>query len=75
MNSYIFQTRFRVKEGEVSNRGFRIIPISISSQDKKNDFTPTPITKETTLDSIRTVLSGNAKKLLYGITEYPTEWK
>lgn len=75
MNSFMFQTRFRIKDGEVTNRGFRIIPISISSQDKKNDFIPTPITKETTMDSIKTVLVGNGKKLEYGLTEYPTEWK
>ena len=37
MNSYIFQTRFKVsKAGEVSNIGFRIIPIRITSLKDKN---------------------------------------
>ena len=44
MDTYIFQQRFRVypDSGEVVNDGFRIIPCSISSQEKVNDFKPTP---------------------------------
>jgi len=44
MDTYIFQQRFRVypESGEVVNEGFRIIPCSISSQEKVNDFKPTP---------------------------------
>ena len=44
MDTYIFQQRFRVypESGEVVNDGFRIIPCSISSQEKVNDFKPTP---------------------------------
>lgn len=74
MNSFIFQTRFRIKNDEISNTGFRIIPISISSQDKRNDFVPTPITKATVLDSVLTVLKSNGKKLTYAVPEYPLSW-
>jgi len=44
MDTYIFQQRFRVypQTGEAINEGFRIIPCSISSQEKVNDFKPTP---------------------------------
>lgn len=44
MDTYIFQQRFRVypETGDVVNEGFRIIPCSISSQEKVNDFKPTP---------------------------------
>ena len=44
MDTYIFQQRFRVypETGSVVNEGFRIIPCSISSQEKVNDFKPTP---------------------------------
>ena len=44
MDTYIFQQRFRVypETGGVVNEGFRIIPCSISSQEKVNDFKPTP---------------------------------
>lgn len=74
MNSYLFQTRFRIKDDEVKNTGFRIIPISISSQDSKNDFIPTPVTKETRIDSILTVLRSNGKNLMYAVEDYPLEW-
>lgn len=75
MNSYLFQTRFRVKDDEVTNTGFKIIPISISSQDNKNDFTPTPISRPTTIDSVLTVLKTNGKDLMYAVEDYPLEWK
>ena len=75
MNSYIFQTRFRIRDGEgVSSEGFRIIPISISSSTNYNDFQPTVLTKETTIDSILSTLKSNGKKLAYAVEEYPTEW-
>ena len=75
MNSYLFQTRFRIREGEgVSSEGFRIIPISISSSTSYNNFQPTVLTKETTIDSIMTTLKSNGKKLDYAVDEYPTDW-
>ena len=74
MSSFVFQTRFRVKDGEVSNAGFRIIPIRISSKTDRNDFIPTVLTKPTAIDSVLTTLKANGKKLEYAVEEYPLEW-
>ena len=74
MSSFMFQTRFRVKDGVVSNEGFRIIPIRISSRTDYNDFTPTPLTKDTAIDSVLTTLKENGKKLEYAVPEYPLDW-
>ena len=74
MSSFMFQTRFRVKDGVVSNEGFRIIPIRISSRTDYNDFTPTPLTKDTAIDSVLTTLKENGKKLEYAVSEYPLDW-
>ena len=76
MNSYLFQTRFRIsKTGEISNTGFRIIPIRITSIKDRNDFIPTPITDERKQTDIINVLKDNGKKLEYAVSEYPLEWK
>lgn len=43
MDTYIFQQRFRIYPDQtVEDAGMRIIPCSISSQEKVNDFKPTP---------------------------------
>ena len=76
MNSFIFQTRFRMsKTGEITNTGFRIIPIRITSLKDKNNFVPTPITDDMKIVGIVNTLKDNGKKLLYGVTDYPLEWK
>ena len=76
MNSFIFQTRFRVsKSGDITNTGFRIIPIRITSVKDRNDFIPTPITDERKQTDIINVLKDNGKKLDYAVAEYPLEWK
>lgn len=74
MSSIMFQTRFRVKEGVVSNEGFRIIPIRISSRTDYNDFTPTQLTKDTAIDSVLTTLKENGRKLAYVVDSYPLSW-
>jgi len=78
MTSYLFQTRFRVRgEGEeqqITNEGFIIIPIRISSRADKNDFIPTVLTKESTIDSILNTLKENGRKLEYAVQSYPLEW-
>ena len=74
MSSFMFQTRFRIRDGEVSNEGFRIIPIRISSRKDRNDFTPTLLTEDTAIDSVLTTLKANGKKLEYAVEEYPLEW-
>ncbi len=79
MLSYLFQTRFRVREGEngqeITNEGFIIIPIRISSRADKNDFIPTVMTKESTIDSILLTLKDNGRKHCdYAVEEYPLSW-
>lgn len=74
MLSYVFQTRFRVKDGEVAKEGFRIIPIRISSRTDYNDFAPTPLTKETNIDSLLSTLKESGRKLDYAVDHYPLDW-
>lgn len=74
MTSFMFQTRFRVREDGVTNEGFRIIPIRISSTKDYNDFVPTPLEEGATLDSVLTTLKNNGRKLDYAVTEYPLDW-
>lgn len=75
MTSFMFQTRFRVRDSEITNEGFRIIPIRISSTRDYNDFAPTPLDPGTTLDTVLTTLKSNGKKLDYAVEEYPLEWE
>ena len=76
MTSFIFQTRFRIsKAGDISNTGFRIIPIRITSIRDKNDCIPTPVTDERLQTDIINVMKDNGKKLDYAVSEYPLEWK
>lgn len=79
MTSMLFQTRFRIREGEngqeITNEGFIIIPIRISSRADKNDFTPTVLTKESTVDSILNTLKENGRKhCTYAVETYPLAW-
>ena len=74
MNSIIFQTRFIVsKSGDISNSGFRIIPIRITSVKDKNNYTPTPITDDMKIDGIITTMKDNGKG--FGVPEYPLTWE
>ncbi len=83
MDTYIFQQRWRVypDSGVVENEGFRIVPCSISSQEKINDFKPTPaddahsdaIVKR--LLDLNKKLEKNFKSLgVAAVGAYPTEW-
>ena len=74
MTSYLFQTRFRIREDGVENEGFRIIPIRISSRKERNDFTPTPLTEELSIDNMLSTLMENGRKLDYAVEEYPLSW-
>lgn len=74
MLSFVFQTRFRVKDGEVKNEGFKIIPIRISSRKDRNDFIPTPLEESTAVDSVLTTLRQNGRKLEYAVDTYPLTW-
>lgn len=82
MDTFIFQQRFRVAaDGSVSDAGMRIIPCSISSQEKVNDFKPTPSDEAGAQAIVERLLELNAKfEKTYrstGVTaveQYPTEW-
>lgn len=78
-SSMLFQTRFRIREGEngqeITGEGFRIIPIRISSRTERNDFIPTPYTSESSKESVINTLKQNGRKLEYAVTEYPLEWE
>ena len=78
MSSFLFQTRFRVREvdGEqvVTNEGFRIIPYRISSRTNRNDFTPTLYTSESSKEAVINTLKQNGRRLEYAVQEYPLEW-
>lgn len=75
MNSFVFQTRFRQKDGEITNEGFRIIPIRISSRKDYNNFIPTPLTADTAIDAVLTTLKSNGRKLTYAVDHYPLNWE
>lgn len=74
MASFMFQMRWRVKDGVVTQDSWRIIPIRISSRTDYNDFTPTVLTKATAIDSLLSTLKENGKKLGNPVSEYPLEW-
>ncbi len=79
MNSYLFQTRYRIRgEGEertITNEGFIIIPIRISSRSDRNDFIPTVLTRESTIDGMLSTLKENGRKYCdYAVEEYPLSW-
>lgn len=78
MNSYLFQTRFKVsKNGDtITNTGFRIIPIRITSVKDRNNYVPTPIKDDMKIEGIINTLKDNGRKYLdYPVSEYPIDWK
>ena len=67
--------------GVVENEGFRIIPCSISSQEKVNDFKPTPADDAHSAEIVERLLELNQKLEknfkstgVTAVTSYPTEW-
>ena len=79
MSSMLFQTRFRIREGEngmeITNEGFRIIPIRISSRTNRNDFIPTPYDSESSKEAVVNTLKKNGRSLTYAVVNYPLEWE
>ena len=76
MSTFIFQIKFRLKDGEVSTPdGFIIIPARISSNTSYNDFIITPYTKRENIDSVISVLKKNGEKLDHPVSDYPTSWE
>ena len=82
MDTFIFQQRFLIApDGECENAGFRIIPCSISSQEKGNDFKPTPKDAEgaaAVIDRLKDLGQKFENKYLStgvsAVSDYPTEW-
>ena len=77
MCTFIFQCRFRVKDGEIIDNPFRIIPARISSRRDYNDFAITPFTESANINTVISTLTNktNTKNLEYAITAYPLEWE
>jgi len=75
MSTFIFQTRFRIKDGEIIANPFRIIPCRISSKTDYNDFAPTPYTEELQQNNVISIMLKNSKKLEYAVSNYPLDWE
>lgn len=75
MFTFIFQTRIKVKDGQVVGNSFRIIPCRISSRKDYNDFAITPLTDQSNITTVLNTLKSNSKKLEYAVTNYPLEWE
>ena len=77
MCTFIFQCKFRIRDGQIIDNPFRIIPCRISSRRDYNDFAITPYTETENIKTVITTLTQkeNTKNLEYAITNYPLEWE
>lgn len=75
MYTFIFQTQFKVKDGEILKNNFRIIPCRISSRKDYNDFAITPLTETTNIDTVINTLKSAGKDLEYAVESYPLDWE
>ena len=77
MCTIIFQCKFRIRDGQIIDNPFRIIPCRISSRRDYNDFAITPYTETENIKTVITTLTkrDNIKNLEYAITNYPLEWE
>lgn len=83
MDTFLFQQKFLVKDGEVSNGGFRIIPCSISSNSglsgavsDQNDMAVTPFEPGGKgAERVINRMIQEGESLEYGLKHYPTEWE
>lgn len=75
MSTFIFQVRFKQKDGLITNAGFRIIPCRISSRTDYNDFTPTPFEKQININNVISLLVKNGKDLKNPVLLYPLDWE
>ncbi len=77
MLTFIFQIRFKMKDGEIVGTPFRIIPCRISSRRDYNDFAITPLTEPANITTVINTLTNrsNIKNLEYAVTTYPLEWE
>ena len=77
MFTFIFQVRFRIKNGEITANPFRIIPCRISSRTDYNDFAITPLTNQSNIKTVVDMMTNrsNIKNLEYAVTSLPLEWE
>ena len=77
MCTFIFQCKFRIRDGQIIDNPFRIIPCRISSRRDYNDFAITPYTESENIKTVINTLTkrDNIKNLEYAITNYPLEWE
>ena len=75
MSTFIFQTRFRIKNGEIIANPFRIIPCRISSKTDYNDFAPTPYTEQLRIDNVIKTMTKNGRYINNAVSEYPLDWE
>ena len=77
MCTFIFQCKFRIRDGQIVDNPFRIIPCRISSRRDYNDFAITPYTETENIKTVINTLTKreNVKNLEYAITNYPLEWE
>ncbi len=75
MYTFIFQNRFRFKNGRILQSSFRIIPCRISSRRDYNDFCITPLTEQTNIDTVINTMKQAGKKLTYAVESYPLDWE
>lgn len=74
MSSFLFQLHLRIRNDALTQEGFRILPIRISSRTDRNDLTPTLLDKAAAVDSLITTLRENAKDLPFAVEEYLLSW-
>ena len=77
MCTFIFQCRFRIKDGKIIDNPFRIIPCRISSRKDYNDFAITPYTDTSSIKTVTDMLTNRRyiQNLEYAVTNYPLEWE
>ncbi len=75
MSTFIFQTRFRIRDGEIIANPFRIIPCRISSKSNENDFAPTPYDAQLQIDNVVKTMLKNGAKLEYAVSKYILDWE
>lgn len=75
MSTFIFQVRFRIKDGAAATDSFRIIPCRISSVKKDNNLIITPYTDPKDIDTVLNNMRLNSKGLEYVVEKYPLEWE
>lgn len=75
MATFIFQTRFKIKNGEITSNTFRIIPCRISSKTDYNDFAPTPYTENKTINSVVATLTKNGSHISNPVSSYNLDWE